>query len=456
MSEAPDLTKAAATASDAAEDTRSAPLDRPLSHYLNPFVAPDAPPPIVDPWSVPLETLNPIDGRLFQQQLHWEHFRRLRAEDPVHFNELPKVGRYWSITRFDDVLAIDKDHERFRSGHGIALGLALDEPRPETMLPTSSFIGMDPPKHDEQRATVQGVVAPRNLAKLEATIRARTQRVLDELPVGESFDWVDRVSIELTTMMLATLFDFPFAERRRLTRWSDVATATPGTGIVDSAEQRRAELLECLECFTGIWNERMARGEPGDDLISMLAYGEKTRHMQPFEFLGNLLLLIVGGNDTTRNTMSASVLGLNRNPAEYDKLRADPSLIPNMVSEVIRWHTPLPYMRRTAAVDVELRGKTIRAGDQVLMWYVSGNRDETVIEKPDELIIDRDRARHHLSFGFGIHRCMGNRLAEMQLRILWEEIQARFREVEVVGPESRLNSSFVHGITELPVQVHPH
>jgi cytochrome P450 len=424
--------------------------------FMNPYIGPDAPPVLEDPWSVPVEELNPIDGRLFQRGLHWEHFRRLRAEDPVHFNELPRIGRYWSVTRFDDILAIDKDFERFSSAHGIALGLAMGEPRPEGMLPISNFIAMDPPKHDEQRATVQGVVAPRNLAKLEATIRSRTQRVLDALPVGETFNWVDLVSIELTTIMLATLFDFPFEERRRLTRWSDVATAPPGTGIVDSQEQRRTELLECLECFTEIWNERVKRDAPGDDLISMLAHGESTRHMQPFEFLGNLILLIVGGNDTTRNSMSAGVMGLNRNPAEYDKLRADPGLIPNMVPEIIRWHTPLPYMRRTANEDVELRGKTIQKGDQVLMWYVSGNRDEEVIDDPDAFRIDRERARHHLAFGFGIHRCMGNRLAEMQLRILWEEILPRFRMVEVVGPEQRLNSSFVHGITELPVQVHPH
>ena len=427
-----------------------------VREYNNPFLGPHAPPVLEDPWSVPVEELNVIDGRLFQRGLHWEHFRRLRAEDPVHFNELPRIGRYWSVTKFDDILAIDRDHERFSSAHGIALGPAVDaEPFPGA-LPITNFIAMDPPKHDVQRATVQGVVAPRNLAKLEATIRARTARVLDELPVGETFDWVDRVSIELTTMMLATLFDFPFEERRRLTRWSDVATAPPGTGIVDSMEQRRAELLECLQCFTEIWNERVQWDAPGDDLISMLAHGENTKHMQPFEFLGNLILLIVGGNDTTRNSMSAGVVALNRNPAEYDKLRADPSLIPNMVPEIIRWHTPLPYMRRTANEDVELRGKTIRKGDQVLMWYVSGNRDDDVIPDPDAFRIDRPRARHHLSFGFGIHRCMGNRLAEQQLRVLWEEITKRFHTVEVVGPEERLNSSFVHGITKLPVRVHPH
>jgi cytochrome P450 len=427
-----------------------------LPKFRSVFLGEDAPPIIEDPYSVPIEDINPVDPRLFQKEIFWEHFRRLRNEDPVHLNELPNTGRYWSITKFDDVMFVDKHHELFSSAKGIALGPKIDGEVHPDELNTQSFIAMDPPKHDLQRATVSGVVAPPNLAKMEAVIRERTRNVLDSLPVGEPFNWVDKVSIELTTMMLATLFDFPFEERSKLTRWSDVATAPPGTGIVDTAEQRRDELLDCLDHFTRLWNERVNQKEPGSDLVSMLAHGEDTKHMQPHEFLGNLILLIVGGNDTTRNSMSAGALALNRNPSEYDKLRADPGLIPNMVSEVIRYHTPLPYMRRTANEDIELRGKKILKGDQLLMWYISGNRDEEVIDRPDEFLIDRQRARHHLSFGFGIHRCMGNRLAEMQLRVLWEEIMPRFRMVEVVGEPQRLLSSFIRGITELPVVLHPH
>ncbi len=419
------------------------------------FLSDDAPPIVDDPYSVAIEDINPVDPRLFQKEVFWEHFRRLREEDPVHLNELYNTGRYWSITKFEDIMYVDKHHELFSSASGIALGPRVDsEPSPGE-LNFESFIAMDPPKHDLQRATVSGVVAPPNLAKMESIIRERTVNVLESLPVGETFNWVDLVSIELTTMMLATLFDFPFEDRRKLTRWSDVATAAPGTGIVETGEQRRAELMDCLATFTEIWNERVNQETPGSDLISMLAHGENTKNMQPYEFLGNLILLIVGGNDTTRNSMSAGVLALNKNPKEYDKLRADHSLIPNMVSEIIRYHTPLPYMRRTANQDIELRGKQIRKGDQLLMWYVSGNRDEDVIDRPDEFLIDRQKARHHLSFGFGIHRCMGNRLAEMQLRILWEEIMPRFRHVEVGGEPQRLLSSFVRGITDLPVRVHP-
>jgi len=425
------------------------------STYNNPFLRPDAPPVIKDPYSVPIEEINPIDGRLFQMDIHEAHFKRLREEDPVHMNELPATGRYWSITKFEDIMYVDKNHELFSSASGIVLGPRIGlESNPED-LNFSNFIAMDPPKHDLQRATVSSVVAPPNLAKMQSVIRERVCTILDSLPVAKTFNWVDLVSIELTTQMLATLFDFPFEDRRMLTRWSDVATAPPGTGIVDTAEQRRDELLECLAYFTRLWNERAAMDNPGSDLISMLAHGEDTKNMAPYEFLGNLILLIVGGNDTTRNSISGGVLALNQNPKEYDKLRNKPDLIPNMVAEIIRWQTPLPYMRRTANQDVELRGKIIRKGEQLLMWYISGNRDEEVIDNPNAFIIDRPNARHHLSFGFGIHRCMGNRLAEMQLRIVWEEILKRFHKVEVVGEPERLRSSFVRGITNLPVQVHP-
>ena len=404
--------------------------------------------PLQDVSALPIDAIDVSDATLYQQDSWRPYFARLRAEDPVHWSENDVFGAFWSVTRFEDITAVDGNHEAFSSEPAITIGDYGDD------LPVRQFIAMDPPIHDVQRAAVQGVVAPRNLADMEALIRQRVSDILDGLPIGESFNWVEKVSINLTTQMLATIFDFPFEDRRKLTRWSDVATAPPGTGIVDTADQRREELLECLAYFTRLWNERVGADEPGSDLISMLAHGEETKNMEPYEFLGNLILLIVGGNDTTRNSMSAGVIALNQNPTEYDKLRADHSLITNMVPEIIRWQTPLPYMRRTANEDIVIRDKQIKKGDQVLMWYVSGNRDEDVIDRPNDFIIDRQKARHHLSFGFGIHRCMGNRLAEMQLRIVWEEILKRFQTVEVVGEPERLLSSFVRGITNLPVRVH--
>ena len=293
---------------------------------------------------------------------------------------------------------------------------------------------------------------PTHLDELAILIRKRTCKVLDSLPRNQTFNFVDLVSIELTTQMLATLFDFPFEERRKLTRWSDVSTALPKSGVVESAEQRRAEMDECAAYFTRLWNQRV-NAEPKNDLISMMAHSEATRYMEPDNLMGNIVLLIVGGNDTTRNTMSGSVLALNEHPDQYSKLRENPALIDSMVPEVIRWQTPLAHMRRTALVDTEVGGKKIRKGDRVVMWYVSGNRDEEVIERPNEFIIDRARPRIHLSFGFGIHRCVGMRLAELQLRIVWEEILKRFERIEVVGEPKRVYSSFVRGIEHLPVRI---
>ncbi len=301
---------------------------------------------IPDAYSLPIEEINLVNPRLFAENKVWPFFERLRNEDPVHFNETEMTGRFWSLTKFRDIKTVDENHELFSSAHGITIGIPIDAPLPEGALNVTMFIAMDPPKHDVQRATVSPIVAPMSLKRLEPIIRERVCGILDSLPVGETFDWVDRVSIELTTQMLATLFDFPFEERRKLTRWSDVATAIPGHGVVETEEQRRDELLECLEYFTRLWHER--KENPGHDLVSMLAHGENTKDMEPFELLGNLILLIVGGNDTTRNSISGGVLALNEFPAQYQKLRENVGLIPNMVAEIIRWQTPLSYMRRTA------------------------------------------------------------------------------------------------------------
>ncbi len=407
-----------------------------------------------DPFSIPLEDINVSRPSLFRDGAALPYFARLRREAPVHYCRQAAVGPFWSVSTFELIMAVDTNHQDFSSdAHLGGIGL-VDAPQD---LVNPSFISMDPPKHDAQRKVVQPIVSPANLARMEAAIRRRTQAVLDGLPRGEVFDWVERVSVELTTMMLATLFDFPFEERRRLTRWSDVSTAVRGAnltggGVLETEAQRQGELGECLAWFTRLWNERV-NAEPAPDLISMLAHGEATRAMGPKEFLGNLILLIVGGNDTTRNSMTGGAYALSLFPDQWELLKADPSLVDNMVSETIRWQTPLAYMRRTALRDVELGGQTIRKGDKLAMWYVSGNRDEAVFDRPDDFDLRRERPRHHLSFGFGIHRCVGNRLAELQLKILWQEILARFDRIEVVGPPVRVRSSFVNGYESLPVRI---
>jgi len=397
----------------------------------------------------PLDKIDVSDPALFRDNRLWEYFERLRKEDPVHFCETSRYGSYWAVTKYKDIMAVDTNHQVFSSEAELG-GITIRNQQTDFILPM--FIAMDPPKHDEQRKTVSPIVSPDNLAKLEGTIRNRVCTILDGLPRDEEFNWVERVSIELTTQMLATLFDFPWEERHLLTHWSDVTTQENEVVTEEGMEYRRGELRACGEYFVNLWNERVNE-EPRDDLISMLCHGEATKDMDFMEYLGNVLLLIVGGNDTTRNSLTGGLLALSENPDQYDKLMADPSLIATMVPEIIRWQTPLAHMRRTALEDVELGGKQIKKGDKVIMWYVSGNRDTDVIEDADKFIIDRARPRQHLSFGFGIHRCVGNRLGEMQLRIVWEEVLKRFPKIEVVGKPTRVFSSFVKGYEEMFVRI---
>lgn len=401
--------------------------------------------------SLPLESLDPSDPALHEANTVQFVFDRLRKESPIHRTENGVAGKFWSVTRYQDIIHVDTNHGIFSSDWQLG-GINIVDRLPEHQI--QSFISMDPPKHDEQRRAVAPIVAPANLVNFEKLIRERTAATLDSLPRGETFDWVETVSIELTTLMLATLLDFPLERRHMLTYWSDVVTSAPelGVGIVSSAQERATEMSRMADAMIGLWNERV-NAPPRPDLISMLAHGPATRNMSRAEFMGNLALLIVGGNDTTRNSMSGGLLAMHQNPTEWAKLRENPALVESLVPEIIRWQTPLAHMRRTALEDTELFGRNIRKGDKVVMWYASGNRDEDAIEDPYRFKIDRARPRQHLSFGFGIHRCVGNRLAEMQIRILWEEILKRFHVIEVVGEPTRVRSNIIRGFAHLPVRI---
>ncbi|MBT5685000.1 MAG: cytochrome P450 [Gammaproteobacteria bacterium] len=401
-----------------------------------------------------LSDVNPADPKLFSQEKILPYFKQMRAEKPVHYCKESAYGPFWSVTRYEDIMAVDKNHQQFSSDAHYG-GIMIDDDIVGDVngdFFVQSFITMDQPEHGPQRKAVSKIVAPTSLQKFESIIRGRTQTLLDSLPVGEEFDWVDTVSIELTTMMLATLLDFPFEDRRKLTRWSDVTVAEGDSPVVGSQEQRIAELIECLEYFKKLKAER--RDGPANlDLVTMLAQDAATANQPDAQFLGNLLLLIVGGNDTTRNTMSGSINALHQYPEQMDLLRAKPELIDNMVSEVVRWQTPLSHMRRTVIEDTVIGSQPVKKGDKVVMWYYSGNRDEAKFENADAFDITRANARNSVSFGFGVHRCLGMRLAELQMRILWQEILSRWQRIEIVGDVERVESNFVNGYSKMPVRI---
>lgn len=401
--------------------------------------------------SLPLDQIDVSDPQLFSDDIWRPYFARLRREDPVHFTAESRYGPYWSVTKYRDIIQLEVSHKVFSSSWTLG-GIRIEDIPSGYERP--SFILLDPPDHDEQRLVVSPTVNPINLANMEELIRTRTSRVLDGLPRGETFNWVDRVSIELTSMMLATLFDYPIEERRKLIRWSEIVITDVNApdAIVRSEAERFAEQLKFTEHLNEIWEERRKK-PPTFDIISILAHSDVMNRMSIRERMGILILFLVGGNDTTRNSMSGGLWGLSQFPEEWRKLRANPALVPSAVSEIIRYQTPVIHMRRTALEDTAFAGKEIRKGDRIVVWYISGNRDEEVIERADEFVVDRRRPREHLAFGFGIHRCLGNRLAELQLKILWQEILARELEIDVLGRPVYAYSNFLRSIRSLPVRI---
>ncbi|WP_338467153.1 cytochrome P450 [Novosphingobium sp. ZN18A2] len=409
---------------------------------------PQALPHHTDPWDVSRSDIYVED--------RWQPiFAEMRAKAPVNKVTGTPYGDYWNVTTAKAITHVEALPELFSSSWEYG-GITIGDP-PEDMDPAvlaerqlPMFIAMDRPEHTGQRRTVAPAFTPGKMDDFEREIRARTAGVLDSLPFGEQFDWVDKVSIELTTGMLAILFGFPWDDRRMLTFWSDWAGDVELTLAQDLGDLRFEILGEMAAYFQKLWMERM-NAEPTGDLISMMIHSEAMNHMSPQEFMGNLILLIVGGNDTTRNTMSGIVQALDQFPDQRELLERDPSLIPNAVQECIRYVTPLAHMRRTATEDTELFGQQIKKGDKLILWYISANRDETVFENADKLIVTRENARRHLSFGYGIHRCVGARLAELQLRVLLEEMHKRRMRVRVTGESKRVRANFVHGFRKLEV-----
>ncbi len=397
-----------------------------------------------------MTTLNPADPALYHEDRWRPVFDHLRAEAPVHYCPESLYGPYWSVSTYDLIMQAELRPQDFSNRADLG-GIQINDIAKGLDRP--AFVSMDPPEHTPRRRAVAPIGNRSSLRQYEDLIRERTGAVLDALPKDEPFDWVQRVSIELTAMMLATMLDWPQERRHELMHWSDVATANLNAPnpLVKTEDERYAVLEQMADEFAPLWQARSG-GRGGFDLITMLANNASTQDMSRAEFIGTLFLLIVGGNDTTRNSMSGGLLALCQNPAEWEKVRADSALIPSTVSEIIRWQTPVIHMRRTALADAELGGQTIRKGEKLVLWYISGNRDESVFEDADAFVVGRKNARRHLAFGAGIHRCVGDQLAELQLRVLWEEVLKRDLRFEVIGEPERVYSNFIRGFAAMPVR----
>ena len=408
----------------------------------------------LDRTASPIAPIDVSEAALYAEDRWQAPFRQLRAEAPIQYVPDSKFGPYWSVSTYKPIVQIEALPKIFSSSYeygGITVAFFVDKLlEGEFRMPM--FIAMDPPQHTGQRRTIAPAFGPSEVAAMRDEIRQRTGEVLDSLPIGEPFDWVEKVSIELTTGMLARLFDFPWEERHNLTRWSDTLGDVELLHAPGGMEKRNADAYEMGAAFTQLWQSKLGQ-EGGSDLISIMLRSDAMKEMSEAEFIGNMILLIVGGNDTTRNSMSGFVYGLNQFPEQRAKLEANPALISNAVSELIRWQTPLAHMRRTVLEDTEVDGVHMKKGDKVVLWYLSANRDESVFEDGDSINVERDNARRHLSFGYGIHRCVGARVAELQLTTLLEEMGKRRLRANVLAEPSRVAASFVHGYKTLQVEL---
>lgn len=386
---------------------------------------------------------------LYTEDRWHEPFAWLRANMPVSWCPDSAYGAYWSVVSHAPLMDVELNPQVFSSSHALGNITIADTP-PETSL--ANFIAMDAPRHTEQRKVVAPAFSPSQMARQEALVRQRTRDLLDRLPFDRPFCWVGDVAIPLTIGMLCVMFDFPFEERADLKLWSDWASDVNPDKDESYNQRFLAEMHRMLTRFDALMDERRVL-PPTDDLLSRMVHSQAMGSLDPFERISNLALLVVAGNDTTRNSMSGLIDALNRFPDQLDRLRADPGLIANAAQEVIRWQSPVTHMRRTATADHDVGGQLIRKGEKIVLWYISANRDESVFADADRFDVGRDNARRHLAFGHGVHRCVGARLAEVQLAALIEEIVARRIRVVLDGSPTRQASAFLHGFTAMPVRL---
>ena len=398
------------------------------------------------------EFIDLSDHDAFLASVPHEAFAALRRDDPVHWNPEPDGRGFWAVTRYEDIRTVHRSAQIFSSEIG---GTSLEDLAPEDIEARKSMIDMDPPAHDALRALVNRRFTPRAVLVWEEQVRTVARAVLDEaLPKGE-FDFVHEIASEIPMQVFAEILGVPQAERREIIEIGDrlLGNADPEYAVADDDSHRHLPFSSPAALDMFAFGRRLAderRSEPRDDIMTALVQaGLSQREMDVY-----FVLLATAGNETTRHTISHGLIALLEHPEELTRLSEDPSLGKTATEEMLRWATPVHHFRRTAALDTELGGQAIRAGDKVTTWFVSGNRDETVFEDPDRFDVGRS-PNPHMTFGpGGVHHCLGAHLAKMEIRITFEELLSRGLQIELSAPPERLRSNFFNGVKRMPVRVH--
>jgi cytochrome P450 len=415
------------------------------------------------PPPVPLSDVDLSDLDRFRDNQAWGQFDTLRREDPLHWNPEPAPNRgFWSVTRYEDVWAIDKDPETFTSEKFVN----LEEVDDDLMDIRRSILETDGERHMALRQLIAREFSPRNLMKnYEGFLRQLTKETVDQALVDPEFDFVERISADFPIQVLARLLDVPLEDTGQLIAWGNEMVGNTDPDYtqhpLDSPESEKYKHLPFRSPTTqdvfdyGRALRDRRKGGDGTDLVSMLANKLPADGvpMSDRDFDNYFLLLVIAGNETTRHAISNAMLGLLEQPQQLRALQDDPALVAPALEELLRWASPVYHFRRTATRDVEMHGKTIKEGDKVVMWFASGNRDESVFSDPYSIDVRRPNV-DHLTFGKGSpHLCLGNGLARMEVRLMFEELLPRIDSIELAGVVTRVRSNFVNGIKRFPVRV---
>lgn len=390
------------------------------------------------------------DPELYERGEALALFAQLRGQAPIWWTPMPDGG-FWSVLRYADIQEVSRDSGRFSSarrygGHRIHDERVFEGSRGLA----ASLLSMDGVEHSSHRAVLTPALTPAKLGALEARVLERAQRLLDTLADCDTCDFVDAVAAELPIQVLAELLGVPQSDRAHLLEWSNAIVLNEDPDICPSAEHMLRCMDETRQYAIKLWRERLRR--PSDDLITMLVEAEVDgENISIEEYIAQFSMLLVAGNETVRNTLSGGLLLLSQHPEQRRRVQQDPSLWPGAVREILRHVTPAMHMRRSATQETEIAGQVIAEAEKVVLWYLSGNFDEQAFENAEAFDVCR-KGPAHLSFGYGAHRCLGSRLAELQLRICFEQLFKRFPDIEPCGPARRVRSSFIHGIKSLPVR----